>query len=264
MGHMRIRPFDVLLLAIGMVVLSCNSKMNSQDEENDILLILIDKTISTVSNKVRQDIFTNHTTEAVLSTLQNPGDKVQGIYIHQNTSGSTAFLFSTPIPKFEAPETGGGMTLNDAKQKYESQLKTLGGVCNKKLREAVEESNTTSTRLYTDLWSILEVATRAFKQEAYDTKTIHILSDMQESMPGAGRRDFHKTPIQSKAEAEAFAKTDAKTIQQKLDVDADILAGTKVVIFPPYDALEASDFKLNRYYWEALFEAFGIEEIVVK
>lgn len=264
MGPMRIRPFDVLLLAIGMVILSCNSKMNSQDEENDILLILIDKTISAVSNKVRQDIFTNHTTEAVLSTLQNPGDKVQGNYIHQNTSGSTAFLFSTPIPKFEAPETGGGMTLNDAKQKYESQLKTLGGVCNKKLREAVEESNTRSTRLYTDLWGILEVATRAFKQEAYDTKTIHILSDMQESMLGAGRRDFHATPIQSRSEAIAFAKSDAKTLQQLLDVDPAVLAGTRVVIFPPFDALEASGFKLNRYYWEALFKAFGISDVQVK
>jgi|UPI000591CFE2 hypothetical protein len=261
---MRIRYFAGLVLAIGIILTSCKSKVSSQDASKDALLVLIDKTISSAPNEARQGIFTENTAKAISSILQNPGDMVQGHFIQQNTAGATAFLRSKPVPIYEAPKIGGGKSIKDAEFRHKSKLNLLRGACNIKLREAVEESNTGSTSLYTDLWGILEVATRAFKQDAYDTKTIHILSDMQESMTGAGRRDFHKTPIQSKSEAIAFAKSDAKTLQQLLDVDPAVLAGTRVVIFPPYDALEASDFALNRYYWEALFEAFGISDVQVK
>jgi hypothetical protein len=261
---MRIKSFAGFLLAIGLVWIGCGSEEVPQVSPKDALLIFVDKTISSTPNEARQEAFTDQTVQTVKNTLQGPGDIVQGNFIQGNTVGSTAFLRSDPVPAFEPPTKGGGKSQKDAEIKHKKTILELQGVCNKKLRAAIKESNPTKTSLYTDLWGILEVATRAFKQEAYDTKTIHILSDMQESMEGPGRRDFHKNPIQSKSEAIAFAKSDAQTLQQLLDVDPAVLAGTRVVIFPPFDALEASDFALNRYYWEALFKAFGISDVQVK
>lgn len=261
---MRIKLFAGFLLAIGLVWIGCGSEEVPQVSPKDALLIFVDKTISSTPKEAQQTAFVEQTVQAVKNTLQSSGDIVQGNFIQGNTVGSTAFLRSNPVPAFERPTKGGGKSQKDAEIKHKTKILGLQGVCNKKLRESIQETNSTSTSLYTDLWGILEVATRVFKQGDYDTKTIHILSDMEESMNGEGRRDFHKTPISSKAEAEAFAKADVETIMKLLNVDPEVLAGTKVVVFSPYDAMEDSNFANNRYYWTALFEAFGIEKVLVK
>lgn len=262
-----IKYFTGLLGAAALLLTSCpdgGAPAVIPGPSKDALLILIDKTISSAPDAERQEVFRRGSAQAVLTTLQNPGDVVQGHFIQQNTAGATAFLQSEPVPVFKAPERGGGKSLKDAERRYKAKLQTIQGICNKKLREAVQETNNTKTRLYTDLWGILEVGSRTFSRASYDTKTIHILSDLEESMRGEGRRDFHNKPITSKSEAIAFAKADAQTLQEVLDIDPTVLAGTKVVVYPPFNALEASGFALNRYYWEALFEAFGITEVVVK
>ncbi|MCB0580632.1 MAG: hypothetical protein KDD10_15135 [Phaeodactylibacter sp.] len=88
-----------------------------------------------------------------------------------------------------------------------------------------------------------------------------ILSDMVESGKGPGRRDFHANPIQDKAEALAFAAVDAKTIASIYAIAPAALQGCAVEIRTPYQSLEASHIQMNRYYWEALFGAFGVREV---
>jgi len=263
---MKTKTFAGLVLLFALCCIACggNGTVSKAEAPKDALLILIDKTTSSAPPEARQQAFLNHTAEKVIETLQDPGDCVRGHFIQENTTGSTAFLRSPKIPAYETPQRGGGKTQKEAERKYQFRLDGLRGQCNKQLREGADLINTTDTRLQTDLWGILEIASRFFSEADYQNKQIIILSDLEESMPGKDRRDFHAQPIQSKAQAEAFAKADVDTIHQLLDIDKNVLKGAVVTVFQPFDPLEDSDFELNRYYWEALFEEFGVTEVQVK
>jgi len=269
---MKTKTFAGLVLLLALCFTACGGVETTSDTTEaaeteatkDALLILIDKTISSTPPEARQQAFLNHTARKVVETLQNPGDCVRGHFIQENTTGSTAFLRSPKIPAYEAPQRGGGKTQKEAERKYQSRLDGLRGQCNKQLREGAGLINTTGTRLQTDLWGILEVASRFFSEADYQNKQIIILSDLEESMPGKDRRDFHAQPIQSKSQAEAFAKADVDIIRQLLDIDENVLKGAVVTVFQSFGPLGDSDFKLNRYYWETLFEEFGVTEVHVK
>ena len=262
---MKTKTLAGLTLLFALCFTACGESETTQNTNKvaskDALLILIDKTISSAPPEARQQEFLDHTVRQVVETLQNPGDCVRGHFIQENTTGSTAFLRSPEIPAYEAPQGGGGKSIKEAELKYRSKLDGLRGQCNRQLREGAALVNTTGTQLHTDLWGVLELASKMFSESAYQSKQIIILSDMEESMPGEGRRDFYSRPIASKEEAEAFAEADAPTLLRLFDIDPQVLAGAEVTIFSPFDALEDSDFALNRYYWESLLEAFGVTDV---
>ena len=79
-----------------------------------------------------------------------------------------------------------------------------------------------------------------------------------------GRRDFHAEPISDQTEALKLAKADAKAIPKIYKINPSALQGIEVNIWTPYKALEASEMQATRYYWEALFKAFGLGRVEVR
>lgn len=226
-------------------------------------LVLIDKTLS---SKIDASIIKQHE-GIILKTMgrdrfsQN-GDQLAGYFIHANTLSNPPFISKTI--DVEVPDTlnMGGRTKKNALNQYTSSIRSLQRVSINALREGINAFNEESTNQQTDLWAIFELMSGYFDNNASDDdRFVIIMSDMKESMKGEGRRDFHATPISSKAEAEAFAKTDAQWIQDNSRVNIDHLKGIKINILPPLTPTEKSNFQNLRYYWDALFSEMGIEEV---
>lgn len=67
MGYMRIRYFVGLVLVIGIILIFCKLKVSLQDVLKDVLLVLIDKIISSVLNEVWQGIFIENMVKVISS-----------------------------------------------------------------------------------------------------------------------------------------------------------------------------------------------------
>lgn len=257
------------LLLAGMLLTSCNPDGEHQSEvksgSNTYLLILIDKTLSTKPNAQKLEEFRKAVTQAVVEALQKKGDQVQAHFIHGQTAGSPFFLRESVDKDYVPPKGVGGQTIAEAEEEYMQKLQLLRGRCNQGFRAALAQENLHNTRLQTDLWGSFELMSRFFEDApAGARKQVFLFSDMMESSKEEGRRDFHAEPISDKSEALALAKADAKAIPKIYKINPSALQGIEVSIWTPYQSLEASEMQATRYYWEALFEAYGLGRVEVR
>ena len=117
-------------------------------------------------------------------------------------------------------------------------------------------TNASRSNRYTDIQASLPIldrlAERGLQVRAY------YFSDMVESMPGAGRRDFHTTPPTSADQANAWARQDAERLKNQLTH----LANVEAFLVLPF-APTASSKVNNPYitgYWETLFRELGVSK----
>lgn len=265
---MKMNKLSLLLLA-GLLVASCNNRKEIPNEaeaaSNTYLLILIDKTLSTKPDTKKVEEFRKTVSKAIVDALQKKGDQVQAHFIHGQTAGAPFFLRESVDKDFVPPKGVGGQDIAEAEEDYMQELRSLRGRCNKGFREALAQENLHDTRLQTDLWGSFELMSRFFEgAPAGARKQVFLLSDMMESSKGAGRRDFHETPIADQSEALALAKADVKAIPKIYKINPSALQGIEIDIWTPYKALEASEMQATRYYWEALFEAYGLGKVGVR
>lgn len=255
----------VIFLSIFALVGGCGSEStNTTGKERDFnkkTLLFVDKSKSAIENS-QLDEYSQRLETIVRSCMNQNGDRFSICFVHANTGGVNYQLDK----KFYIENlvlSGGGLDQVNQRDEYEGKIQKIKGECWDSVKRSLEQMNMNKTGLETDLWSTLEVISRNFSEsKPGDEKTVIFISDMVESKKGLGRRDFHKQPIKSKMEAESFAKADADWISNNMKVSKEHLQGIQVKIWTPSDAMDNNHFQNLRYYWEALFGEFGIENII--
>lgn len=248
------------LLFISSFLLSC-----SPEKEKKVIadlpvytIVFMDKTQSVNVNKV----FVAQKYQQVLSDLieQNihqKGDKLEVYFIHENTAKAKALSVVCRTEK-EDTESMNATDREGAQTNFELMLDREKMMMLRQAMSKLNMQNVSGSQRFTDIWASLGVIAKAAETGA-EVKA-YFLSDMIESMRGAGRRDFHSNPPKSNAEAESWAKTDAQTLKQYALGSADI----KLVLpFEPTSSTHENNPTIT-VYWTTLFQelgAMGVEEI---
>jgi len=128
----------------------------------------------------------------------------------------------------------------------------------KQLLAKLNVQNVGASQRQTDIWASLPVITKAAETGA--EVRVYYLSDMIESMKGTNRRDFHSNPPKDNAQADEWAKADAKQMQQYA------LSASSIKIALPFEP--TSSTKENNptvtQYWTTLLQELGagsVEEL---
>ena len=242
-----------ILLIICSLLFSCFSeeKKAAVTEGPIYTLVFMDKTQSVNVNKA----FVAQKYQQILSDLveqniRQKGDKLEVYFIHENTQKARALSLTcrTQVDDIshmnatdrEAAQTTADLTLQRERMIFLRQLMAKLGV-----------QNVGTSQRYTDIWASLPVINKAAESGA-EVK-VYYLSDMIESMRGANRRDFHTTPPQDNAQADNWAKTDAKQMKQYA------LNAAEIKIALPFDP--TSSTKENNptvtQYWSTLLQELG-------
>lgn len=218
-------------------------------------LIFLDKTRSVNVNKafVAQK-YQQAITDIIEQNIRQKGDKLDVYFIHENTSKARALNLTTrsemddvsaasPTDR-EAAETE--FTLSLTREKAQMRQRVLQQL----MAQNAERSNRA-----TDIWASLPVIAKA--NESGATVKVYYLSDMIESVKGAGRRDFQVTPPSSNAQADEWAKADAEHLKQYTIGSPDI---TMILPFEPNASIRENNPAVTQY-WKTLFSALGAASV---
>lgn len=214
-------------------------------------LIFLDKTRSVnvgkafIAQKYQQAL-----TEIIEQNIRQKGDRLDVYFIHENTSKARALNVTTrtemadvsaasPTDR-EAAETEFDLALTREKAQIRQRV----------LQQLVAQNSGTSNR-ETDIWASLPVIAKA--NESGATVKVYYLSDMVESVKGAGRRDFQVKAPKDNAEAEAWAKADAGQLKRYTIGSPDI---TMILPFEPNASVKENNPTITQY-WQTLFSELG-------
>ena len=249
-----------LLLTSSCFLFSCFSEeKKAVIKEGPIYtLVFMDKTQSVNVNKA----FVTQKYQQIISDLveQNvhqKGDKLEVYFIHENTQKARALSLTcrTEVEDIshmnatdrEAAQTTADLTLQRERMIFLRQLMAKLGI-----------QNVGSSQRQTDIWASLPVINKAAETGA--TVKVYYLSDMIESMKGSNRRDFHSNPPQDNTQADAWAKADAKQMQQYALNAAEI----KIALpFEPTSSTKENNPTVTQY-WNTLLQELGagtVEEL---
>lgn len=239
---------------------SCQLEQGKKTVANAPLhtLVFIDKTQSVNVNKafVAQK-YQQILSELVEQNIRQKGDKLEVYFIHENTQKARALSLTCrteveDMSAMNATDREAAQTTSDLALQRERMVF---------LRQAVNKlamQNAGTSQRFTDIWAALPVIAKAGETGA-EVKA-YFLSDMIESMRGAGRRDFHTNPPSNTAEADTWAKADAKQMQQYALNAAEI----KIALpFEPTSSTKENNPTVTQY-WSTLLQELGagvVEEI---
>ncbi len=266
MNHLpnfRISLVALLVAPIFLILTACDGDegeggkdlKNSLSDRNTHTLIFIDKSAS-----VQVDEETAHQQESALLKLlheavQGKGDRLDGYHIHSNTGDQP---FKKHVCQAFLPDTASMDHISklQAKQTFQGALSNERQTLKKELTEVWKSSSEgRSVAQSTNIWPILEVMTRFFPDSSSGDKCqVVIFSDMIHA-DGKGT-DLRK--LKNREDAETAARNHAQQLRQSLKIDEQRLHNVAVHIGFPSGAMEASRNQLMKYYWEALFNEFGM------
>ena len=229
-------------------------------QEKKYTLLLIDKTISSETGALDEK-YEEKVAELVKTNFNFYGAVFQGSFIHGNTLGVPPFVVEVfGLKPEEGLEEMPKIKRVQAENKYEAQVKNRQDSLLATLKDNLLLTPGESTKKHTDLWGAFELMSTFFqKNKDGSTKEAVFISDMMESMPGKGRHDFHKKLPKNKQEAEQLARKDTRWILANFSINKQALKGVQVKVWPPIDPLQTSEFRFLRYYWDTLFNEFGVE-----
>lgn len=235
------------------------------NKANTHLMIFMDKTLSVQPDETQIKTFQTKLNELIKEEMSIKGDRTYGLFIHGNTLGVSPFFddtFKESCP--QGLSKLGGFDREAKISEYTGARSLFRRNCNDALNRSLQTINPDNTKNETDLWGCLEAMSKFFAaaQTGEEEKIAIFISDMVESSRGSNRRDFHRKPPASKAEAENMAVADAQWIIENLAVSKKNLEGTTIRIWAPVSTTEANSFQFLKYYWERLFEEFGIDQVV--
>jgi hypothetical protein len=251
--------------------MSCQSETTEYKEPDgptNVTILFLDKSSSIKSTVSGESIELTLSEQlqslrsVIRERLAKTNDRFIGYFLHENTLGASSFVNQTIEAEFPKLKGLGGQTVKNLVAEYEQQINRQAGLVWRDVQEAYSEENQYGSRKYTDVWGSIELISRMANNASTGTDIeVYFLSDMVESMQGDGRRDLHRTPIRDKAEAERFARADAAWIQANQSVDPASLAAVKITVRFPEATLESGDQEFIRYYWEALFQELGVNQV---
>jgi hypothetical protein len=264
--------YSLLLILMIAAFYGCTNSHSSESEvqlekaANNHVVIFVDKSISVNFDKIYQNNgFEEKMRKFLVNKLENNGDKVAIYLVHENTVGTSAVQqinLSISNTLIKQINEGGPLDQSNAKSRIRDlRRKSIENVM-ATLKTEVEKDNKNPIAYHTDLWGSMEVAARHFKDvPVLDHKYIVYISDMVESSKGPNRRDFHKNKLQSKEEAEAFSKADIGNITSLYKVPEGKLKNAEVLVLFATDNNVINQNKQLRYYWEGIFEGFGMRDV---
>ncbi|MBO0932731.1 hypothetical protein [Fibrella aquatilis] len=245
-----------LLLLCLLFLVGCSAKKDRPvaADEPSYTVFFIDKSLSNQPGGTKSEahaIYEHAVREAIAKNVHQKGDRVAVYFIHDNTAKARALSLTarTPLPDLD----GASPTDRDAAQTdYELQLTREQATIQRQVLARLDQPNAGLSNQHTDLWGSLAVLAQA--NESGRTVRAYYLSDMVESMTGPGRRDFHKIPPATTAQADEWAKTDAKLLGEQYPIGS-----PSIRLVLPFSATASA--KENKptitRYWHTLFEALG-------
>lgn len=244
----------VIALFFLLTVLACssgNDKAKMTSDEPIYTLIFLDKTRSVDVNKafVAQK-YQQAITDVIEQNIRQKGDKLDVYFIHENTSKARA-LNVTVRSEMEDVSAASPTDREAAETEFNLQLTREKAQIRQRVIQQLATQNTGSSNQETDIWASLPAIAKA--NETGATVKVYYLSDMIESVKGAGRRDFQVKPPKDNAQADEWAKTDAEALKKHAIGSPDI---TMILPFEPNASVKENNPAVTQY-WQALFSALG-------
>lgn len=251
------RPLIFLILS---ALVACSGSSDKTDTATTpgaptYTLIFMDKSVSVnanrgfVNQKYRQAI-----NEIVEQTIHQKGDKLEVYFIHENTAKARA-LTLTSRSEMDDVSRASATDREAAKTSFDLALQREKGIFRQQVYAKLIEQNTSKSNQETDIWASVQVISRVTETGA--TIRVYYLSDMVESMDGTGRRDFGKTPPGSQAQADEWAKVDAKQLKKYPIGSIDI---TMILPFEPTSSVKENNPAVTQY-WQTLFKELGANKV---
>ena len=244
----------LLLTIITFVFSACGSEKETTKTLPDApvyTLVFLDKTQSVnvnkqyVNEKYRQTL-----TDIVENNMKNKGDRLEVYFIHENTSKARALsvMIRTEKDDLEGANATDKETIETT---FQLSLQREKSIFLRQLLTKLNQTNTGSSNLSTDIWASLPVIAKASESGA-EVK-VYYFRDMIEIVKGADRRDLHIKPPNDDAQAEEEAKSDYKSLKQYA------IGTPQVTIVSPFEPTASS--KENNphvtHYWQTLFQELG-------
>jgi len=214
-------------------------------------LIFLDKTQSVninqgfVQAKYRQAL-----NDIVESNMTNKGDQLEVYFIHENTSRAKALSLTVHSEK-EGIENANATDRETIETAFQMALQREKGIFLRQALTKLNQQNTGASNQATDIWASLPIIAKAAEDGAQ--VRVYYFSDMIESVKGADRRDFHHLPPTDDAQAETWAKADAKKMEQYAIGTPEV---TVVSPFEPTASIKENNPHVTRY-WQVLFQELG-------
>ncbi|HEV7351355.1 hypothetical protein [Telluribacter sp.] len=257
-----LRPKHILLWGIATVLVACSSEPEKTapalPDAPTHTLVFLDKTQSVnvnksyVNEKYRQVL-----AQIVEENMRNKGDKLEVYFIHENTSKARALSLTVRAEK-EGIEHANATDREAIETAFQMALQREKGIYLRQALTKLNQQNSGGSNQWTDIWASMPIIAKA-TEGGSDVK-VYYFSDMVESVQGTERRNFHSNPPATDAQAEEWAKADAKQLEQHA------IGSPQVTVITPFEptASTRENSPHVTHYWEILFQELGgvsIEEL---
>lgn len=245
----------IFVLLLLLTIIACSTdrdKAKIDTHEPAYTLVFLDKTRSVNVDKsfVRQK-YQRALTDIIEENIRQKGDRLAVYFIHENTAKARALNLTTRTEREDA--SGASPTDREA---AETEFSLALGREKAQIRQRVLQQlmapNTGASNQQTDIWASLPVIEKAAQTGA--TVKVYYLSDMLESVTGPDRRNFQVRPPKGNAQADEWAKTDAKQLKRYTLGSPDI---TLILPFEPNASVRENNPAVTRY-WQTLFAELGV------
>ncbi|MCK8491648.1 hypothetical protein M0L20_07265 [Spirosoma sp. RP8] len=252
------RTFIISRVLLGfflVTLLACSGdgdKPKVNTEGPTYTLIFLDKTRSVNINKafVAQK-YQQAITDLIEQNIRQKGDRLEVYFIHENTSKARA-LNLTVRSELEDVSAASATDREAAETEFSLSLSREKAQIRQRVLQQLVAQNSGSSNQETDIWASLPVIAKA--NETGATVKVYYLSDMIESVKGAGRRDFQVKPPKDNAQADEWAKADAEQLKRYTLGSPDI---TMILPFEPSASVKENNPAVTQY-WQTLFSELGV------
>jgi hypothetical protein len=219
-------------------------------------LVFVDHSISTGDHPNARGLFADSLARIVDQNMRTAGDRLSLFFVHEKTLSKAHHLDLTndvaPVAdaQFEDEQAL-------ARARHKQRTEQFVDSTTQRLQTALRSPPISSSFAdWTDLWGTLGVASTTLAPSA-DRHVLYYFSDMFESMPGPQRRNFDRSPPQSRAQAERWARTDADALDSLMVLRPDRLHRARVRVLLGTLATKAHA-QAVKFYWRTLFREVGI------
>lgn len=249
----------LVLVAFALLALGCgsdSSPSSSEPPSRQQTLVFVDYSISTGGHPRAESLYVDSLAHIVDRRLRHHGDRLSLYYVHEKTlSKAHRLSVRNEVPPLEDKEFPDEQALARARHRRETEQFLRRTT--RRLQEALRSPPlSSSVSEWTDLWGTVGVATTELSSQA-DTRTLYYLSDMYESMPGSGRRNFDRRPPRSRAQAERWARADVPRLDSLMRVETARLQDVRVRVLLGTLATKARA-QAVKFYWRTFFQELGV------
>jgi hypothetical protein len=221
------------------------------------VLVLIDRSASIQSDA-------NQAFERIVEQINKMGgygDELGIGFIHGKTTAN-AQIFRIEARRPADYADMGGLDQDEADTDFENQVRQQRRRMKDALRKSLTVAASDKIVQWSDVWGSLATMDTFFRSAGLsDNCQVFIVSDLVESMPGAGRRDFHKQhPANDAAQLRQMARADVPKIRSiyGLGSASPLSKVDQFTVLFPASGVQNSQNNAMTQYWTNVFELLGL------